>query len=162
MVPSSCSPISKTASLLLESPQILSVCPSGKNIMMIKMTMKHQWNGTVRRKQTGIATATGYLILVGTLVGVQDFLFSIPIPTFPGAHPPSCKMSTTTLLCGYSSRGVALTTHPHLELRLRMSKGIPLLPLYECMACYEENFFTFTPWWFYVMYTPCYTSSDER
>jgi len=35
-------------------------------------------------------------------------------PVRPGAHPASCTMGTGSLRRGYSSRGVALTAHPHL------------------------------------------------
>jgi hypothetical protein len=35
---------------------------------------------------------------------------------------------------GYSGRGVRLITHSHLVPRLRMSRAIPLLPLYAFMA----------------------------
>jgi len=38
--------------------------------------------------------------------------------------------------------GVALTTHPHQELRLDMRRAMPPLlssPLCACMACYWEN-----------------------
>jgi len=39
---------------------------------------------------------------------------SIPIHTNPKAHPVSCRMGTASL-----SQGMALTTHPHLALRLQ-------------------------------------------
>jgi hypothetical protein len=33
-----------------------------------------------------------------------------------------------------------LTTHPHLEPRLRISRAIPLLPLWAFVACFRVNF----------------------
>jgi hypothetical protein len=35
---------------------------------------------------------------------------------------------------------VVLTTHPQLAPGSRMSRAIPLLPLWAFMACYRENF----------------------
>jgi hypothetical protein len=50
----------------------------------------------------------------------------------PGAHPASHTM------------GMALTTHPHLVLRLK-NRAIPLLLLWAFVACSRVNFtFTFT------------------
>jgi len=40
---------------------------------------------------------------------------------------------------GQSSRGVTLTTHPHLALRLK-STAVPILPLWGFVACYGVNF----------------------
>ena len=48
---------------------------------------------------------------------VQVILFSMPVQTWPRAHPVTCP--------GASSRSRALTTHVHLTLMLRMSGGIP-------------------------------------
>jgi hypothetical protein len=41
--------------------------------------------------------------------------FSAPVQTGPGAHPASCKMGSE----GKTAGGVALTTHPHVALRLK-------------------------------------------
>jgi hypothetical protein len=40
---------------------------------------------------------------------------------------------------GQSGRGVMLTTHPHLALRLK-SRAVPVLPLWGFVACYGVNF----------------------
>ena len=45
--------------------------------------------------------------------------FSAPVQTGPGAHPAFCTMGTGSLSRGQSGRGVALTNHPHLALRLK-------------------------------------------
>jgi hypothetical protein len=44
--------------------------------------------------------------------------FSAPVQVGLGAHPASYTMGTGSFP-GYSGQGVALTTHPHLEPRLR-------------------------------------------
>ena len=44
---------------------------------------------------------------------------SAPVQNVPGAHPASCTMDTSYFSRGLSSRGVALTTHPHLAPRLK-------------------------------------------
>ena len=45
--------------------------------------------------------------------------FSALVQTGPGAHPDSYKMGNGSLSLGYSSGGVALTTHPHLAPGLK-------------------------------------------
>ena len=44
------------------------------------------------------------------------------------AHPPSSTMGPGAPSRGLSGRGLSLTTHFHLDHRLRMSKTIPLFP----------------------------------
>jgi hypothetical protein len=71
-----------------------------------------------------------------TLVEAWEFLCSTPGKTSPGAHPTSHTKGT-----GVLSQGEA--THPHLAVRLRMSRAIPLLSPCAYMACYWKTF-TFT------------------
>ena len=42
-----------------------------------------------------------------------------PVQIGAEAHPASCTMGTGSLSGDQSGRGVALTTHPHLALRLK-------------------------------------------
>ena len=58
------------------------------------------------------AARTGDLILVGAI-------FSKSVQTGNGAHPASFKIGNGSLSQGYSSHGVALTTHLHLAPRLK-------------------------------------------
>ena len=59
-----------------------------------------------------------------TLVGAR---FSAPAQTSPGAHPaPSTKV--TGSFPGESGRVVALTTHPHLEPRLKKEQSYTSTP----------------------------------
>jgi len=45
--------------------------------------------------------------------------FVAPIQTSPRAHPAYCAMGTGSISWGKSGQSVALTTHPHLALRLK-------------------------------------------
>jgi len=56
--------------------------------------------------------------------------FSTPVNTSHGAHPASCTMGTGSFLGVKSGRGVPLTPHTLLVLWSRMSRGIPLVPLW--------------------------------
>ena len=53
-----------------------------------------------------------------------------PVQTGPGAHPASCKMGTVSFPGVKCARGVLLTTHPLLVLRLWKSRAIPLPTLW--------------------------------
>ena len=60
----------------------------------------------------------------------------------PGAHPASYTMGTRSVPGGGGvkrPRGMALTTHPHLVPRLRMSGAVPQLPLWASVACSRVN-----------------------
>ena len=61
--------------------------------------------------------------------------FSVPVQTSPGAHPAYYTMCTGSLSQGWRGRGMAFTTHTHSAPWLRMSRAIPLLPLWVFMAC---------------------------
>jgi hypothetical protein len=65
--------------------------------------------------------------------------FSTPVQTSLRDYPASCTMGTGSFT-GYSSRGVALPTHPQLVPRL---EGI----LWAFMACYRVNFNSFLRKW---------------
>jgi len=54
--------------------------------------------------------------------------FSAPVQTSLGSHPTSYTMGTGSLL-GVIGRGVALTTHPHLVLRLKKELSCTSTPL---------------------------------
>jgi hypothetical protein len=67
--------------------------------------------------------------------------FFAHVQTGPGAHPVSCTVGSG------SFPGV----NRLLALRSRMSRTIPLLPLWAFGACYRANFtFTFTSWNMYA------------
>jgi hypothetical protein len=65
----------------------------------------------------GIATRYG---LDGPRVPIAvKSTFSAPVQTGTKAHPASYTKGTESLYRGYSSRGVALPTHPHPAPRLK-------------------------------------------
>jgi len=59
----------------------------------------------------------------------KRFFSSKTVQTGSGAHRASYSVGN-----GVTSRGMKLTTHLHLVLRLRMSGAAPLLPVYTFMA----------------------------
>ena len=67
-------------------------------------------------------------------VGAGDFSVSQNLQTGSASHSALYLMGAEVLSRGKSGRGVKLSTHFHLELRLRMSGVIPQLPLYAIMA----------------------------
>jgi hypothetical protein len=70
--------------------------------------------------------------------GNKDSLFT-SVQTSPGYHPTSFSMDTGVLCRGQSGRGMMLTAHLDLELRLRMNGAIPLFPLYAFMVWTGTN-----------------------
>jgi len=78
-----------------------------------------------RDSVVGISTSRGLKPAEGV---VRDFVLSAPVQTGRGIHPASRTMDTGALTKGQSGRGVALTSDPHVETRLRMSTAEPLLP----------------------------------
>jgi len=73
---------------------------------------------------------------VRTPMGQRDFLFWMPMKTGPGANPDSCILGNGAVYAGGGGQGVLLTTHCHLEPRLRMRRSVPLPHL-------PEEIFTF-------------------
>jgi len=71
------------------------------------------------------------------LILVQATL-SAPVQTDNGAHPASYTMGTGSSW-EYSGWCVVLTTHPHLEARLKKNRAIPLL-YWPFMACQRLQF----------------------
>jgi hypothetical protein len=66
----------------------------------------------------------------------EDFSSSLCVQTGSGAHPVSYPMGTGVLSQGVKrGRGVMLTTHPHLVLRLSMSRSYTSSPPCASMAC---------------------------
>jgi hypothetical protein len=65
------------------------------------------------------------------------------VQTVSGAHPVSNRYREL-FARRQSGRGVNLTTHLHLVSRLRMSGGIPLLPLYVRLHGLDRDNLTFT------------------
>jgi len=55
-------------------------------------------------------------------MGYRDVLSPVSIRTDPGAQLASCTVGAGALSRGQSGQGLFLTTHPHLEPRLRMGK----------------------------------------
>jgi hypothetical protein len=67
---------------------------------------------------------------------VKDFFSSLCVQTGSRVHPASCQMGTRGSSPGLkSSRGVTLTTHPHLVSRSRMSRSYNFSPPSASMAC---------------------------
>jgi hypothetical protein len=61
--------------------------------------------------------------------GAKDFPSSLCVQTSSEAHPASCTMRTGGPFPGAKhGRGVTLTTHPHLVLRSKMSRGYTSSP----------------------------------
>jgi hypothetical protein len=56
--------------------------------------------------------------------------FSAPVQTGPGAHPASCTVGTGSFPRVKSGQGMILSPPPILVLWSRMSRAIPLLPLW--------------------------------
>jgi hypothetical protein len=71
---------------------------------------------------------------VRTSARQRIFILSIPFPADPGAPPVSSTVPTGDLPRRQSSRGVALTTHPHQGPSLRMSRTTDLLPIPFCAS----------------------------
>jgi hypothetical protein len=69
---------------------------------------------------------TSSMLLLESLWKARFFTF---VQTGDGTHA-DYEMGTGSLSQGYSGRGVALTTHPHLEWRLK-KKSTPLLGLHS-------------------------------
>jgi hypothetical protein len=64
------------------------------------------------------------------------FSSNLCVQTGSGAHPASCTMGTGGPFPGAKcSRGVTLTTHPHLAPRSRMSRSYTSSPPSATMAC---------------------------
>ena len=84
-----------------------------------------------RHSVGGIATGHG-LGRTGDRTPVRT-RFSAPIQTVPGALPASCTMGAGSLSRGYSSRGLAVFTHPNRSLKLTLRRlmsyiyGAPIL-----------------------------------
>jgi hypothetical protein len=66
--------------------------------------------------------------------------FFVHVQTGPGAHPASCTMGSGSFP-GVKRPGVVLTTHSLLAPRLRMSRAIPLLPLWALGGLYTFTFY---------------------
>jgi hypothetical protein len=66
--------------------------------------------------------------------------FSSPERPYWLQGPPSLlvKEHQVPFPRGYSGRCLKLTTHLHLRLKIRISAGIPVLPLYAYMVCTEK------------------------
>jgi hypothetical protein len=66
----------------------------------------------------------------------RGFFSSLCVQSSSGAHPASCTMGTGGLFPWVKhGRGMMLTTHPHLVLRLRMSRSYTSSPPSAFMAC---------------------------
>jgi len=65
--------------------------------------------------------------------------FSAPVPTGPGAHPPSCTMGTGSFPGVKSGRGVTLTPHPLLVPWSWKSRAIASTPPMGRTACTEPQ-----------------------
>jgi hypothetical protein len=89
-------------------------------------------------QDSSVSIATGYG-LDGP--GIE---FSTPDKTGPGVRPASYTMCTGSFP-GVKRPGRGVDHPPHLALRLNKEYSIPLLPLWNFVACSRVNFtFTFT------------------
>jgi hypothetical protein len=71
--------------------------------------------------------------------GVRGFIF-IHIQTSPGTTQPPLQEVPGFFDRGKLARGMALTTHLHLQSKLRMITGLTLLPYVPPLACYRATF----------------------
>jgi hypothetical protein len=83
-------------------------------------------------QQAGRDSAVG----IATRYGMR---FSVPFQTGPGAYPASCTMGTGSFLWVKRS-GSGADHPPHLIAEVKKEYGIPLLPLWNFMACYGSTF----------------------
>ena len=65
------------------------------------------------------------------------------VHTVHGARPASYTIPTRSFSLGSNGQGAALTTQHRLELGLKKSRTVLLIPLWDFMACSRVNF-TFT------------------
>jgi hypothetical protein len=95
---------------------------------------------------------------VQTPVTTTDFLFFTPIQTDPGAHPTSRTMDMGVLSSEGSGWVVALTTHPHLALRLTSPHPVCLHGMLPGQLYTVMNVQTITD---FMLYATCYTFYDD-
>jgi hypothetical protein len=86
--------------------------------------------------QSAKCLTTDWTTEVRSPIEAEDFSSSLCVQTGSVAHPASCPIGTGILSPGVKrGRGVMLTTHPHLVLRLRMSRAYTSSPPCALMAC---------------------------
>jgi hypothetical protein len=74
----------------------------------------------------------------------KDFSSSLCVHTSSEAHPASCTMGSGGPFPGVNrSRGLTVTTHPHLVLRSRMSRSYMSSPPWRLNGVLWDSFFTF-------------------
>jgi len=71
--------------------------------------------------------------VVWTPVEARGFVFSTLVCTGPEANQTSFTLDTVAVFQGSSGWGMTMTTHPHLGVRLRMSRIVLVLCL--CASC---------------------------
>jgi hypothetical protein len=81
----------------------------------------------------GRAIAAGCMVRGSSSVGDKGF-FSVSARTGAEAYTASSARGNGTFSRGLKQRGLALATHPHLALKLRMIVAILLLHLCNFMA----------------------------
>jgi len=89
--------------------------------------------GTVARLWAGVFT-TQILVKTTNISHCQN------VPTSSKAHQGSIARSARVPSQAKRGWGTTLTTHLHLELRLRIGASTHLLPLYAFMACMGQLF----------------------
>jgi hypothetical protein len=122
--------------LTRQSTEFVSECISGEEAILFMYL-------TYRSRDSSVGIATRYGLDGPRIESRWGARFSASVQTCRGAHPAFYTMGKGSLSQGYSGRGVALITHPHLAPRLRKCRAIPLLPLWAFVACYRVTF-TFT------------------
>ena len=88
-----------------------------------------------RDSVVGIAIAAGCTVRGSNSDGDKGFFSpSVSARTGAGAYPTSSARGNGTSSRGLKQRCLALATHPHLAMKLRMSVAVLLLPLRNFMA----------------------------
>jgi hypothetical protein len=97
-------------------------------------TLKIIWD-----RDNSVGIATGYGLYGPGIESRWGARFIAHVQTSPGAHPASCTVGTGSFP-GAKWPGRGGDHPPLLAPRSRMSRAIPLLPLWPVGACYRVNF----------------------
>jgi hypothetical protein len=101
-------------------------------------------------RDSSVSIATGYGLDCPGIESRSGARFFAHVHTGLGAHSASCTMGVRVFPGEENGRGVVLTTHLHLAPRSRMSRAIPLLPIWVFEACYRANctFYILRAFWY--------------
>ena len=101
---------------------------------------------------SSVGIATGYGLDGPGIESRWVARFSAPVQTGPGAHPTSCTMGTGSFPGVKSDRGMMLTSHLFLVPWSRMSRAIPLLPLWTVRTIQSLSIWTWEHFNFIVFF----------